>query len=177
MRPVGFSVLLVAFQPMEDMPFRFGVHEAAAWEDLQCGERERLTVRTQDAGGDNQFNRARHKMTEALELMADHPRSVSLSGCALDIGAAPGGWSYTLACLDAVTEVVAVDPADLNPAVSNHPKVVHIPQMMQEALPCLLATHAGSVAVASCDANREVPSSFDIVDSRTPDFDSPVLTP
>jgi len=170
MRPVGFSVLLVAFQPMEAMPFRFGVHAAAVWENqLQCGEQERLAVRTKDAEGDNHFNRARLKMTEALELVADHPRqSLALAGRALDIGASPGGWSYTLASLDAVTECLAVDPAELNPAVVNHCKVIHIPQMMQDALPRLLSTHAGSIAICSCDANREAEDLAAVISTCAP---------
>lgn len=58
-------------------------------------------------------NRAYLKLWEALTLAGRRPGSGDLC---LDLGAAPGGWSWVLDRLGA--EVVAVDRADLAPAVA-----------------------------------------------------------
>jgi 23S rRNA (cytidine2498-2'-O)-methyltransferase len=67
------------------------------------------------------ISRAEHKLLEAIEVF-----DVTLvpGTRALDLGAAPGGWSYVLA--EHGLHVVAVDPADLAPAALQHPLVSHI---------------------------------------------------
>ena len=67
---------------------------------------------------DGQISRAKFKLLEAerafgLRLDA-HER-------ALDIGAAPGGWTSLL--LERGLDVTAVDPADLHPSLAGHPRV------------------------------------------------------
>jgi Predicted SAM-dependent methyltransferase len=67
---------------------------------------------------DGQISRAKFKLLEAertfgLRLDA-HER-------ALDIGAAPGGWTSLL--LERGLDVTAVDPADLHPSLVGHPRV------------------------------------------------------
>lgn len=61
-------------------------------------------------------SRAEHKLLEALEVFAFSPR-----GRALDLGAAPGGWTRVLA--ERGLEVTAIDPAELDPGVRALPGV------------------------------------------------------
>jgi 23S rRNA (cytidine2498-2'-O)-methyltransferase len=67
-----------------------------------------------------QISRAEFKLLEALEIfgvtLPDH-------GWALDLGAAPGGWTRLL--LDAGLQVVAVDPAKLDPRLVRRPGLTH----------------------------------------------------
>jgi 23S rRNA (cytidine2498-2'-O)-methyltransferase len=67
-----------------------------------------------------QLSRAEFKLLEALETFEvefpDH-------GLALDLGAAPGGWSRLL--LEAGMNVVAVDPANLDQKLMQHPRLKH----------------------------------------------------
>jgi 23S rRNA (cytidine2498-2'-O)-methyltransferase len=73
------------------------------------------------APGQRPLNRAESKLREALEAFGVevHPGMR-----ALDLGAAPGGWTKVLA--EAGAEVVAVDPADLDPGVAALPRVTHV---------------------------------------------------
>jgi tRNA(Ser,Leu) C12 N-acetylase TAN1 len=71
--------------------------------------------------GERPFTRAEHKIREAIEafnLKIDPDYEV------LDLGASPGGWTKVLSSL--AKRVVAVDPAELNPAVARLPNVVHL---------------------------------------------------
>jgi 23S rRNA C2498 (ribose-2'-O)-methylase RlmM len=63
-------------------------------------------------------SRAESKLSEALELLG-----CLRVGKALDLGAAPGGWTRVLAGRG--YQVDAVDPADLSPVVENLPEVRH----------------------------------------------------
>lgn len=63
-------------------------------------------------------SRAEQKLLEALELV-----SLPTPGQALDLGAAPGGWSRIMGTLG--WSVDAVDPADLDPAVARMGEVTH----------------------------------------------------
>lgn len=65
-------------------------------------------------------NRAYLKLWEALTLVRSRPGPGQRC---LDLGAAPGGWSWVLAQLGA--DVVSVDRADLAPAVAASPRVEH----------------------------------------------------
>lgn len=65
------------------------------------------------------ISRAENKLIEALTKF-----NIELSGgVALDIGAAPGGWTKVL--VDHGFDVVAVDPGDLHVDLQNHPKIKH----------------------------------------------------
>jgi 23S rRNA (cytidine2498-2'-O)-methyltransferase len=66
-------------------------------------------------------SRAEHKLAEALDTF-DVP--LPPGGSALDLGAAPGGWSYLLA--ERGLTVSAVDPGRLHPRVASHPQVLHL---------------------------------------------------
>lgn len=69
---------------------------------------------------ENQVSRAEFKLLEALETF--HVNLPS-QGIALDLGAAPGGWTRVLRSHG--LSVVAVDPAVLDPRVSGDPGVNH----------------------------------------------------
>ncbi|CAM9783801.1 unnamed protein product [Scytosiphon promiscuus] len=56
---------------------------------------------------------------------------------AVDIGAAPGGWTSFLA--SKCRRVLSVDPAELDPAILALPNVVHVQQTIQAARDTLLA--------------------------------------
>jgi tRNA(Ser,Leu) C12 N-acetylase TAN1 len=73
------------------------------------------------APGERPLNRAQWKLREALS--AFHIE-LPAEGRALDLGSAPGGWAAVLAGL--VSEVVAVDPAELDSEVAALPNVRHV---------------------------------------------------
>jgi 23S rRNA (cytidine2498-2'-O)-methyltransferase len=65
-------------------------------------------------------SRAEFKLIEALrKFRLNLPK-----GRALDLGAAPGGWTRVLA--DAGMQVVAIDPAELDKKVASHRNVTHV---------------------------------------------------
>lgn len=67
-----------------------------------------------------QISRAEFKLLEALETFGV---TLPTRGRALDLGAAPGGWTRLL--LDAGMRVVAVDPAKLDPRLVRRPNLTH----------------------------------------------------
>ncbi len=67
-----------------------------------------------------QISRAEFKLLEALEVFGV---SLPARGRALDLGAAPGGWTRLL--LEAGMHVVAVDPAKLDPRLSGQTHLEH----------------------------------------------------
>jgi 23S rRNA (cytidine2498-2'-O)-methyltransferase len=67
-----------------------------------------------------QISRAEFKLLEALEVFG---LTLPSQGSALDLGAAPGGWTRIL--LEAGMQVVAVDPAKLDARLSKHPRLAH----------------------------------------------------
>ncbi|HXM57467.1 MAG TPA: SAM-dependent methyltransferase [Candidatus Dormibacteraeota bacterium] len=73
-------------------------------------------------------SRAGAKLREALELW---PLDLPAGRRALDVGAAPGGWTHVLAGLG--LRVVAVDPADLSEVVLANPLVTHVRARMETA--------------------------------------------
>ena len=101
--------------------------------------------------GERPLNRAEWKLKEALEAFGLGPGSAGFQPAsrALDLGSAPGGWAKALAELGA--QVVAVDPADLDPAVEALPNVQHLRLRAEE----LSARHdlAGAFDIMTCDMN------------------------
>lgn len=67
-----------------------------------------------------QISRAEFKLLEALEIFGV---TLPERGRALDLGAAPGGWTRLL--LDVGLQVVAVDPAKLDPRLARRSHLVH----------------------------------------------------
>jgi 23S rRNA (cytidine2498-2'-O)-methyltransferase len=78
---------------------------------------------------DGQISRAEHKLLEAIAVFR---MKLPSSGRALDMGAAPGGWTRVLRSRGLV--VVAVDPADLDASLVRDPGVVHVRQKVQDYL-------------------------------------------
>ncbi|HLK60694.1 MAG TPA: SAM-dependent methyltransferase [Chthonomonadaceae bacterium] len=83
--------------------------------------------RFQEAEG--RISRAEHKLLEAIELFG---LALPSQGTALDMGAAPGGWTHILR--ERGLQVVAVDPADLDPRHRRDPGIVHVRKRIQEYL-------------------------------------------
>jgi len=67
-----------------------------------------------------QISRAEFKLLEGLETFGV---TLPTRGQALDLGAAPGGWTRLL--LDTGLSVVAVDPAKLDPRLERQPRLTH----------------------------------------------------
>ena len=66
----------------------------------------------------NPPNRAYLKLWEALSLLEQYPKADEM---VLDLGASPGGWTYVAQQLGA--SVIAVDKAELDPAIMRLPRV------------------------------------------------------
>lgn len=81
-----------------------------------------------------QISRAEFKFLEALEVF---DLTLPEGGTALDLGAAPGGWTRLL--LRQGLRVVAVDPAELAPSLQRAPKVQHVRMLAQDYLPGVTA--------------------------------------
>ena len=67
-----------------------------------------------------QISRSEFKLLEALEVFGV---TLPSKGWALDLGAAPGGWTRLL--LEAGMSVVAVDPANLDSGLAGHHRLEH----------------------------------------------------
>ncbi len=77
-----------------------------------------------------QISRAEFKLLEAMEVFK---LRVPVDGAALDLGAAPGGWTRILR--QHGLRVTAVDPGDLDQRIAADPLVRHIRQTTQGFLP------------------------------------------
>jgi len=74
-----------------------------------------------------QISRAEFKLVEAIKVF---DLKLPKQGLALDLGAAPGGWTRVL--LNHHLEVIAVDPAKLAPTLKKHPNVRHYRETAQK---------------------------------------------
>jgi 23S rRNA (cytidine2498-2'-O)-methyltransferase len=83
--------------------------------------------RISSRAGGREISRAENKLIEAL---ASFNVELEGNGTALDLGAAPGGWSKVLA--DYGYNVLAVDPAELHPKLDNNPNIEHIRKKAQD---------------------------------------------
>ena len=85
-----------------------------------------------------------NKLREAMHVLGISAGS----GCAIDLGAAPGSWTAELA--DTYSCVIAVDPGQLDPLVLAKPNVHHVQLKSSDARPdivCLATASAAPVAV------------------------------
>jgi len=71
--------------------------------------------------GDDQVSRAEFKLEELFQTF---PVELPTQGLAVDLGAAPGGWTRIIR--QRGLEVLAVDPGDLHPRVAGDPGVRHL---------------------------------------------------
>jgi 23S rRNA (cytidine2498-2'-O)-methyltransferase len=76
--------------------------------------------RALDEAARNAPSSAHRKLDEALLWLGASPGEGDL---VVDLGAAPGGWSWS--CLQRGARVIAVDRADLDDNVKSHPRLVH----------------------------------------------------
>jgi len=83
--------------------------------------------RISSRAGGREISRAENKLKEAL---ASFNIELEGKGIALDLGAAPGGWSKVLA--DYGYNVLAVDPAQLDPKLDNYPNITHLKKKAQD---------------------------------------------
>lgn len=90
----------------------------------------------QFASRPEQISRAEFKLLEALEVFGV---SLPERGYALDLGAAPGGWTRLL--LDTGLQVVAVDPANLDPRVARRAHLEHYRSYAENYLEEALRKH------------------------------------
>ena len=94
----------------------FGVSSSVDNLNFACDE-----YRVASKAGGREISRAENKLKEALAKY--NLKLNGEGGIALDIGAAPGGWTKVL--LDHGYRVVAVDPGDLNPELQHDDRVKH----------------------------------------------------
>lgn len=96
-----------------------------------------------------QLSKAAGKLAEALVASGFRPRT----GIALDVGAAPGGWTAQLA--KRMNLVIAIDPAELHPDVQLLSNVIHIRKKTQDSMAEISAALDTSYAdLLVCDANK-----------------------
>jgi 23S rRNA (cytidine2498-2'-O)-methyltransferase len=79
---------------------------------------------------EDQVSRSEFKLLEALSVFR---LALPEGGTALDMGAAPGGWTRVLRSRG--LKVTAVDPADLDPRLGGDRGIRHVRQRIQEYLP------------------------------------------
>jgi len=150
--PAGFSFnapdVLVFVEIYQDIAF------------VGCQRTEDVLVKTitkmrKYAPGKRPLNRAEAKLREALKAfdIALEPGSR-----ALDLGAAPGGWTKVLA--EAGAEVLAVDPAELDPVVTALPNVTHFQGYSQDVLEL---PDVGPFAIITNDMNRDAAESAGVI--------------
>jgi 23S rRNA (cytidine2498-2'-O)-methyltransferase len=88
-------------------------------------------------GGEHRFRREEGQISRSefklLEAFGVFDLRLPESGAALDLGAAPGGWSRTLR--NRGLRVVAVDPADMDARLRRDPMVIHVRKRVEEYLP------------------------------------------
>jgi len=94
---------------------------------------------------ENVISRSYYKLMEAVERT---PIKLDKSMKAVDIGAAPGGWTQFLS--QYCGEVVAIDPAELKIPIT--PSIKHMKMKGEEAL---LLLPPNSYDLLVCDINRE----------------------
>lgn len=111
------------------------------------------------APGERPVSRAELKLREAIAQFA---LELPPHGRALDLGAAPGGWTRELA--RHLAEVVAVDPADLDARVAALPGVTHLRARIED----LDAEALGCFDVLTNDMNLEPLASAGIMVKLAP---------
>lgn len=101
----------------------------------------------------NGCSRAYLKIEEAFAAL--RLADLAAGTAAIDLGAAPGGWTEFLA--QQGFHILAVDPADMEPAVEAHPHVTHIrstSQLADAAVEEQLKWHGGTAQLLLSDMNQ-----------------------
>lgn len=108
---------------INEFDFYFGFSTSRENLNFSCDE-----YRIASKAGGREISRAENKLKEALakfNLKLDGKGSI-----ALDIGAAPGGWTKVL--VDHGYNVIAVDPGELNPELQDNPMIKHYKCRIEE---------------------------------------------
>ena len=113
----------------------------------------------------NAVSRAIYKLYEALRIARVRlDRDATL---AVDLGAAPGGWSQLLA--ESCREVVAIDPGALRIPHGEGTRVRHMPMLAEKAVQVLLAEGRGREAgLVVCDMNMLPRESLPVIREALP---------
>ena len=120
---------LPAWCALEPQAYDLAVH---AFSDATLGTRIALVPKTEEwlatkDADKNEFTRAAGKLREILDCrMVEFPPDSYV----VDVGAAPGGWTFELARRG--IRVAAVDPAELRDDVAKHPLVTHFRQKCED---------------------------------------------
>lgn len=131
---------LVSIEIFQDLAFM-----SATWADEVL--RKEISQFRKHATGQRPLNRAEKKLREAISKFKIR---LPVGARALDLGAAPGGWTRVLA--EYAAEVIAVDPAQLDERVLALPNVKHLTMRSED----YLARAEGPFDIVTCDMN--VPS-------------------
>ena len=118
--------------------------------------RKEVSLQRKYAPGERPVSRAEWKLKEAFEAFG---LELPAGGRALDVGAAPGGWTRVLS--DLGWQVTAVDPAQLDPEVAARPNVVHFAGRAEEMAG--LADQEGSFDLLTNDMNLEPSESAELM--------------
>jgi len=102
-----------------------------------------------------QISRAEFKLLEAIDLFAI---SIKQGSTALDLGAAPGGWTRVLRSFG--VQMTAVDPAELAPSLQADELVVHHRETAQSYL-----RHAGEFDMVVNDMKMDVGESVALMNT------------
>jgi 23S rRNA U2552 (ribose-2'-O)-methylase RlmE/FtsJ len=108
-----------------------------------------------------QLCKAAGKLTEALRVAVHAPGP---NAVAVDVGASPGGWTAVLAGM--VHGVVAVDPAELDPAVLSRPNVIHVQRSVRDVEAVRAAVRSFGTEVIDllvCDINQLPHLALDLI--------------
>jgi 23S rRNA U2552 (ribose-2'-O)-methylase RlmE/FtsJ len=137
--PVEFDVVLMVIT-LPDGTLRHQLRPAAELFRTECAGPSRVV---------GQLCKAAGKLAEAL-LVAGFAAG---GGVAVDVGAAPGGWTQQLATWAPL--VIAVDPAELHASVAALPNVVHLKRKCdaEGALAVGAALHGQPIDLLVCDMN------------------------
>lgn len=111
-KPGQFTLCVVMVDPLE---WWFGWHDSSTVAQRWPGGAAPITLPT------TAVNRAWLKIHEAV-LWGQVP--IQAGDTVAEIGSAPGGASQYL--LEIGAKVVAIDPAEMDPAVADHPSLVHV---------------------------------------------------
>jgi len=103
-------------------------------------------------GGAMRFRREEGLISRAAFKLLEAERTFRLplerTVHALDLGAAPGGWTSVL--LERGAKVTAVDPAELHPSLAGHPRLRHVRRNAAE-----VEFPPGSFDLLLCDISRD----------------------
>ncbi|WP_123040646.1 SAM-dependent methyltransferase [Cohnella candidum] len=116
-------------------------------------------------GGAIRFRREEGLLSRAAFKLLEAERAFRLPldrfNNALDLGAAPGGWSSVL--LDRGLKVTAVDPAEMDPSLKGHPRLHHLKKNAAE-----LSFPPGTFDLLVCDMSWDPHRTCRLVSALSP---------